>query len=306
MSPGPYFERHAQTFVGALGRLARRPLASALIMGVIGIALALPLLLQLLVQNARALTSNGADAFELAVYLKPATEEAAARTLASQLRGRSDLAAVRLVTATQGLAEFREHSGFGAALDLLAANPLPHVLLLTPAENSRGSEALQRLQSQLKELPAVDDVQLDTAWVKRLQAMLDLLRQLVLSIGALLLAGVAVIVGSTIRFEVTSRRHEIEVMKLLGGSNAFARRPFLYSGLLYGLGGGLVCLTLVAVARYRLDPAVRALTATYGQDAGLIGLGFELSLAALAAAMALGWLGAWVAASWQIRHIDPT
>ena len=305
MSPGAYFERHAQTLIGAMGRLVRRPLASMLIACVIGIALALPLMLQLLVQNARQLAGEGAEAFEISVYLRPAVDEAAARAVAARLRDRSELSAVRLVTATQGLAQFREHSGFGAALDLLDSNPLPNVLVLQPAENSRNPEALQRLQEELRQLPEVDEVQLDTMWVKRVQAILELLRRLVMYLGGLLLAGVVVVVGRTIRFEVASRRREIEVMKLVGGSDGFARRPFLYTGALYGLSGGILCLGLVALMLHLLQPAVLALTATYGSAAGLSGPGGPLSLMALGIALALGWLGAWISATWHIRRIDP-
>lgn len=305
MSLAAYFERHAQTLIGAMGRLVRRPLATLLIACVIGIALALPLLLQLLVQNARQLAGGGADAFEISIYLKPSVDEAAARTLAARLRDRGDLATVRLITATQGLAQFREHSGFGAALDLLDSNPLPNVLVLWPAEGSRNPEALQRLQGELRQLPGVDEVQLDTMWIKRVQAILELLRRLVMYLGTLLLVGVAVMVGSTTRFEVASRRREIEIMKLVGGSDGFARRPFLYTGALYGLSGGILCLALVALVLHLLQPAVLALTAAYGQTAGLSGPDLSLSLMALGAALALGWLGAWISATWQIRHIDP-
>lgn len=305
MRPGAWFERHAQSLVGALGRLVHRPLATVLVTCVIGIALALPLMLQILIQNARQLAGEGADAFEISVYLKPSVDEAAARTLVAGLRDRNDLAAVRLITATQGLAQFREHSGFGAALDLLDSNPLPNVLLIWPARSSRSPTALQRLQEELKRLPGVDEVQLDTMWVKRVQAILELLRRLVMYLGAVLLAGVAVVVGSTIRFEVASRRREIEVMKLVGGSDGFARRPFLYTGALYGLCGGIFCLGLVALLLHLLQPAVLALTSTYGSAAGLSGPGLHLSLTALGIALALGWLGAWISATWHIRDIDP-
>jgi cell division transport system permease protein len=306
MNAGAWFERHAQVLVGAVGRLLKRPIASLMIITVIGVALALPLLLQLLIQNARGLSGEWAQSVELSVYLKPDVDEAAARALAAQLRGHAGIASVQLITAAQAFEEFKATSGFGSALDLLDSNPLPHVIIVRPSIEAGGAQELEALRVQVAAIAGVDQVQLDTAWVKRLHAMLDLLGNLVRFTAALLIAGILIIVSTVTAQEVANRRGEIEVMKLVGGTDGFARRPFLYTGVLYGLGGGLLALLLVGLAHRLLQGAVRELAATYGSAAGLTGMEWKQALVVLAGSSALGWLGAWAAATWHIRGIDPT
>lgn len=306
MSMGTWFERHAQVMVGAVGRLLKRPVASLMIISVIGVAVALPLLLQLLIQNARGLSGGWEQSVELSVYLKPEVDEAAARALTTRLRAHAGIAGVQLVTAAQAFEEFKATSGFGSALDLLDSNPLPHVIVVHPSIEAGGARELEALRVELAALAGVDQVQLDTAWVKRLHALLDLLGRLVRFTAALLIAGILIIVGTVTAQEVANRRGEIEVMKLVGGTDGFARRPFLYTGLLYGLGGGLLALLLVALAHRLLQGAVRELAATYGSAAGLTGMEWKQALVVLAGSSALGWLGAWAAATWHIRGIDPT
>jgi cell division transport system permease protein len=155
-------------------------------------------------------------------------------------------------------------------------------------------------------MPDVQTVQLDTDWVKRLNAMLDILRRVVLLTGSLLGAGVVLIVGNTIRLDILNRRAEIEVMKLVGASDGFARRPFLYSGIWYGLGGGILALILVAVAAAVLAQPVDSLAKLYGSQFHLRGLRFTTAALVLGLAMGLAWLGSWLAATRHIRGIDPT
>jgi cell division transport system permease protein len=306
MNAGAWFERHAQTLVGAVGRMLQRPIASFMIIAVIGIALALPLLLQVLIQNARGLAQDWTEGVELSVYLQPAVDESRARAIASQLRSRGDIATVQVITAAQAFEDFKAHSGFGTALDLLDGNPLPNVLAVRPSIQASSADSLEALKSQLAAIDGVEQVQLDTAWVKRLQAMLDLLHRLVMVIACVLVAGIVIIVGTVTGQDVVNRRGEIEVMKLVGGTDGFARRPFLYTGALYGLAGGCLALLLVAVARQVLNGSVQVLAATYGSRAGLIGMTWMMGMSVLVASILLGWLGAWTAATWQIRGIDPT
>jgi cell division transport system permease protein len=149
-------------------------------------------------------------------------------------------------------------------------------------------------------------VQLDTEWVKRLYAMLDILRRVILLTGGILGLGVMLIVGNTIRLDILNRRSEIEVMKLVGATDGFARRPFLYSGVWYGLGGGALALILVAVAAGVLARPVDALAKLYGSQFHLRGLPWTLGACVLLVAVALAWLGSWLAATRHIRSIDPT
>jgi cell division transport system permease protein len=229
-----WFERHAQSLVGSLGRLARQPFATLLTIAVIGIALALPAALYLVVANMRAVTADLGDTVQLSVYLRMPTTEAQAKKTASAIQARVEVGRAELVSPDEGLAEFRALSGIGEALQALTENPLPWVVKVRPAPQHDSATDVEALAVELRELDEVELVEADTAWVRRLHAILDTLRQLVFLAGAVLAAGVLAIVGNTIRLEINGRRAEIEVTKLVGGSNAFVRRPFLYSGLWQG------------------------------------------------------------------------
>jgi cell division transport system permease protein len=300
-----YFARHAQTLVGSLGRIVKQPFATLMTMGVVAVALALPLLLNLFLMNVRNATEDWNDAYDLSVYMDKKAGAGRVAALAKQLRQRGDVAAVRVITAEQAMQEFREQSGFGKALDALSDNPLPDALVVTPtlaAGTPRGTDALKGAISAMAD---VQTVQLDTEWVKRLNAMLEILRRVVLLTGGLLGAGVVLIVGNTIRLDILNRRAEIEVMKLVGASDGFARRPFLYSGIWYGLGGGFMALVLVAIAAAVLADPVDTLAKLYGSQFHLEGLRFSSAAVVLGAAVGLAWLGSWLAATRHIRGIDP-
>ena len=300
-----YFARHAQTLVGSLGRMVHHPFATLLTMGVVAVALALPLFLNLFLANVRTATESWNDAFDLSVYMDKTASAARVQSLAKQLHQRGDVAAVRVITAEQAMAEFRADSGFGKALDALSDNPLPDTLVVTPtlvASTPFGTDALKEAIAAMAD---VHMVQLDTEWVKRLHALVAVLRTVVALTAALLSAGVVLIVGNTIRLDILNRRSEIEVMKLVGASDRFARRPFLYSGIWYGLGGGLIALLLVAVAAALLARPVENLARQYGSEFHLRGLGFARATLVLGVAVALGWLGSWLAATRHIRAIDP-
>jgi cell division transport system permease protein len=305
MSLRAYFSRHAQVLVGSLGRIVHQPFATLMTMGVIAVALALPLFLSLLLQNARTATGNWNEAYDLSVYMDKKASAARVQSLAKQLRQRGDVAAVRIITAEQALAEFRRDSGFGTALDVLADNPLPDTLVVTPTLTSSTPQGTETLKSAILRMGDVQTVQIDTEWVKRLHAIIDLLRRVVLLTGALLGVGIVLIVSNTIRLDILNRRAEIEVMKLVGASDGFTRRPFLYSGIWYGLGGGLLALMLVAVASTVLARPVAQLAFLYGSTFTLEGLKIAAGGAVLGLAVGLSWLGSWLAATRHIRAIEP-
>lgn len=305
MNMQAYFARHAQTLVGSLGRMISQPFATLMTVGVIAVALALPLFLDLCLTNMRTATGNWSDAFDLSVYLDKKASAVRTASVAKQLRQRGDVAAVRIISADQAMAEFRGDSGFGKALDALSENPLPDTLIVTPSLAASTPEGTDALMAAIAAMADVNFVQIDTEWVKRLHAMLDILRRVVALTAALLCAGVVLIVGNTIRLDILNRRTEIEVMKLVGASDGFARRPFLYSGLWYGLGGGLLALILVVIAASVLARPVDALAKLYGSQFHLQGLRFKTGALVLGFAMALAWLGSWLAATRHIHAIDP-
>lgn len=298
--------RHVQTLIGSLGRLSQHKLATALTMLVIGIALALPASLHLLVSNARTATGDWNRALDLTVFLKRPTSSGEAERIAERLHQRRDVAEVELLLADAALKEFRRESGFGEAMDALKENPLPHTLVVRPTADYMTVGNLETLAADIRALPSVDVVQLDTAWVKRLNAILDALRRGVLLAGAVLALGVIVIVGNTIRLDIQNRRDEIEVTKLVGGSDAFVRRPFLYTGFWYGLGGALTAWFITLVATTVLREPIGRVAALYGSDFQLGGLGLEPSAALLGSGVLLGWLGSYLAASRHLRDIEPS
>lgn len=300
-----WFERHVQTMVGSLGRLWQQPFAALLTILVIGIALALPACLHTLVQNVRIASGGWGQALDISVYMKQSTGLEDTRKLAAKLRQRRDVDEVRLIEADDALEEFRRSSGFGAALDALESNPLPHALVVRPDTQFRSPEQVASLTEALDELPEVDIVQLDTEWVTRFHAMLDVVRRIVLLAAGLFALGILVIVGNTIRLDIENRRDEIEVTKLVGGSNAFVRRPFLYNGVWYGLGGGLIAWLVVTVAVTLLAEPVQRIAGLYGSRFELAGLSALGAMALVAGGIALGWLGSFIAATRELRGIEP-
>jgi cell division transport system permease protein len=272
---------------------------------VIGIALALPACLHLLVDNAQNATGDWNRAVDISVYLKRPTAVDEAQRIADRLRQRRDIAEVELITADAALKEFRRSSGFGEAIDALRENPLPHALSVRPRPEFATAAHLETVASDIRELPSVDVVQLDTAWVNRLHAMLDAIRRGIVLAAALLALGVIVIVGNTIRLDIQNRRDEIEVTKLVGGSDAFVRRPFLYSGVWYGLGGGIVAWVVSAIVIASLREPVTRLAGLYGSGFEIRGLGLQPTLVLLASGVVLGWLGSFIAATRHLRDIEP-
>ena len=305
MSPTTLATRHAQALLGAAGRLARSPLATVLTLLVIGLALTLPAALAVLVTNAETATGGFTQAVDMSVYLKSGVSLGEAQRLAERARTIPGVESVTVISAAQGLRQFRKYSGFGAALDALHSNPLPNVLHIVPRPASSSALDLERLRGDLAAWPAVDMVQLDARWALRFNAILGVLRRLVSIAAVLLGAGVLAVIGNTIRLEIQGRRAEIEVTKLVGGSNAFVRRPFLYTGMLYGLGGAVLAWLIVEAALIGLAGPVARLAQLYGSAFVLRGLTGRQCGVLFGGGLALGWLGAWISAHRHLRSIEP-
>ena len=299
-----WLTRHASMSLGALGRLSRQPFASLMIILVIGVTLALPAAINVVIKNAQSVSGSWDNALDFSVYLKLDLTVSEAEGLARLIGQRADITSVDLVTADEALAEFKQQSGFGAALDQLGNNPLPHALVVRPSPGNT-SASLTLLQEEIGNLPETDLVQVDTEWVQRFHAILDIVRQ-ALAIGAALLGlAIVVIIGNTIRLDIENRREEIEVTKLIGASNAFVRRPFLWTGFWYGLLGGSCALLLVQYGLYLLrDPGAR-LAGLYQGNITVTTLGAAESLAIIGTAVFLGLLASWVTAARHMRRIEP-
>jgi cell division transport system permease protein len=299
------FERHMQALLGSLGRLARQPFATLLTIVVISIALALPTALYLVVANMRGVTEGLDDTVQLSAYLPMSATESQAKRISAAIASKPGVSGTELVSPDEGLAEFRQRSGIGDALKALPENPLPWLVKVRPAPPRDTAAAVESLAAEIRRMEGVDLVEADTAWVRRLHAIEDTMQQLVLLIATVLAAGVLAVVGNTIRLEINGRRAEIEVTKLVGGSNAFVRRPFLYSGLWQGLAGGLLAVGLVAGGLAALEPFIARLAAAYGAAFTLQGLSPREWPVVVGGGALLGFIGAWLAAGYHLRRIEP-
>ena len=299
-----FFAEHARQLVAALGRLAQHPGSTLLTIGVIGIALSLPAGLRVVVNNGRVLAGSWEHAQDFTVYLNMEVSMNAAGILAQEIRGLDDVADVTFIGRDDALEDFKRYSGFGDVMRALDSNPLPHALVVRPRTDLE-PKAIAELAKVLERREETDLVQLDTAWVDRFRAMLDISRRAVDLASALLALAVIVVIGNTIRLEINNRRREIEVTKLVGGSNAFIRRPFLYLGLWYGFGGGLLAWILINIGLQALSGPVAQLTGLYTSTFRLTGLPWLESIALLGGGGLLGWLGAGLATSRHLAAIEP-
>lgn len=297
---GIWLDQHLYSFVSSLGRVVRKPWATLLTIGVMAVAFALPLGLWLALSNVEHFAGSVQQSREIDLFLKPEIDVARAGALADELRGRADVAAIELRTPEQGLAEFRERSGLGAALEALDSNPLPSLLIITP----RGEDA--QLVAALQALPETDLLQHDAAWRERLQGWLNFGERLSGVLAALFGLGALLVVGNTVRLDIQSRREEIGVLQLLGATDGFIRRPFIYLGAWYGLAAGGLALGLLTLAAAALRAPLAALAKSYGSGFALTGLEPALAGAVLLAAAVIGWLGAWLVTGHFLRQTRPT
>ena len=271
---------------------------------VIAVTLAIPAALNLAIKNFAAISSSWDEALDFSVFLDTGLSVGEAEGIAKLIGQRADVADVQLITANDALEEFKQQSGFGDALDQLSDNPLPHTLVVRPSP-ANTAESMLLLREELATLPEIEFVQVDTEWVQRFHAILEIVQRAV-SIGAGLLGlAIIVIIGNTIRLEIQNRRDEIEVTKLIGASNAFVRRPFLWSGFWYGLFGSLLGLGLVQYGLYLLQPTVTRLAGLYQSGLTVLSLDWRDSLTIIGIGVALGLAGSWFAAARHMRAIEP-
>jgi cell division transport system permease protein len=301
-----YLIHHLRAFFASLGSLLRTPFASFMTAVVIGVALALPSGFHALLLSVQSLASGWeGEVAQVSLFLKPDIKDDAARNLAWRLRSMDDVAGVRYISPQQALEEFQRSSGLSDALAYLDDNPLPAVLVVKPAEGFARPAVMRDLVQRLQALPEVESTQLDWAWLERLHALVALADRAMAWVGVVLAVAVLFIVGNTIRLAIENRREEIIITKLVGATDAFIRRPFIYGGIWYGLAGGLIALIIVDGVLWGMRGPVARLAALYKSDfqLGMIGAGETLFI--LVAGAFLGWLGAWVAVGRHLRHIEP-
>jgi cell division transport system permease protein len=297
--------QHARAFVFSIGNLFKNPVGNLFSIAVIGVALALPAGFYLVLSNTDRLIESWEGNIQIALYLKPEVGDQRINDLKQELERQDNIISVSLITRDQALQEYKALSGFSEALDALEENPLPSMLLIQPQLESISGQQGEALLRQFADIPEVDSAQLDRQWVKRLIVILDILERVVVVLSTLLSIAVLLIIGNTIRLSIINKRTEIEINKLFGATNAFIQRPFLYSGLIFGIFGSLLSWLLLFLSTLFLQAPVSELAALYNSDFSLQGLTYMELLILLGAGGGLGLLGSRIAVGRHLKEIEP-
>ncbi len=296
---------HKEAINFSLSHLWQSQLSTWITLAAIAIALSLPASLYLLLQNLKTLTDDKREVPTISLFIKQDITEQQARDRGELLQELAEVDKVVMVPKSEALEDFRKITGFAETLETLDENPLPHVLVVTPHMDLFGEPELDmtKLARKLESYPEIDLVQMDIEWVQRLRGILRIAERAIMLISLLLGLTVLLVIGNTIKLNVESRKEEIDVAKLIGATASYIRRPFIYSGIWYGLFGGILSLVIVHLALYSLVPAVEELARLYGSSFQIGGLGFKMTLYILLASSLLGIIGAWIAVG---RHLKST
>ena len=300
-----YVKLHLHALVFTLGQASRRPVGTSMTVAVVGIALALPSGLEVALSNLRSLQGAFHEGAEISLFLRLDLPSERGIALAEQLRQEPGVAEVQYVSREEALQEFAQMSGMGDVLGALNDNPLPDVVLVRPARTRFSPGDAEALRARLATLPEVDLAKLDLEWLRRLKGLLDIGRRVAAVLAGLLSLAVLLVVGNTIRLDIENHREEIVVQKLVGATDAFVRRPFLYTGIWHGLLGGGFAWLLVNMAVGLVRPPVGHLAAAYGSEFQLKAPDLADSALLLVGGALLGLVGAWLAVARQLREIEP-
>jgi len=292
-----YGLRHIQAGLNSLGQLSRAPIATFITCLVIGITLALPVALFVLLKNVDVLGQKLEQNTQITLYLKPDVNASQAAVLLKKLNDNNLIASARTISPTAGLEELQQQSGVSDMLTELQNNPLPWAVVIVPTSDQQTPAALSALSDTLKQLPEVAAVQLDSSWIERLFALLTLAHRMTYALALFLGMAVLLIVNNCIRSATQTHQKEIDIIKLIGGTRAFIRRPFLYAGMIYGLLGGIIAWQLVDLFLLWLKSPIQHLISLYNSTFQIMGLNPIDTLLLLLCSVALGWLGSWLAAT---------
>ena len=301
-----YLRHHLQMLVASLGNLTRQPVSTLMTSAVIAIALALPAGLYIALDNASQLSADWDGSTLISLFLEDNVDLDQAQKLADRLALSKEIEKVMIIDRDQGLKQFQRVSGFGDAIKFLDENPLPHVITVQPVDDQQRPDKVVHLVEKLQNENLVELAQLDMQWVKRLYTLLDVAQRGVWIIGSLLSLAVLLIIGNTIRLDIQNRREAIEVSKLIGASDAFIRRPFLYTGIWYGISGGLLAWVLTGVSLGIMADPVQELAALYHSSYELSGLDAGDIATLLILSCLLGLAGSWIAVGRHLSEIEPS
>ena len=301
-----YFGNHLRVSLASLGRLYAQPVATIMTATVIAIALALPVGLYIALDNVGQLSSDWDGSTQISLFLHTHVKKHDAQKLMQRLEKHKNIKKIEFIDKEEGLEQFREISGFGDALKYLDNNPLPNVLVVHPKISNNQTDSTTHLVKELGKNKLVELAQLDVQWVKRLYTFLEIANRSILVISSMLAMAVLLIIGNTIRLDIQNRREEIEVSKLIGASNAFIRRPFLYTGIWYGAIGGILAWIINQISLLLVENPIHKLALLYHSDFRLSGLGAGNTLLLILLSSLLGLAGSWIAVSRHLKEIEPS
>jgi cell division transport system permease protein len=302
---GGWQEQWRYALRGTLSDMWRQPLATLLTVMVIAISLTLPSVCYMVWKNVSQAATQWYPAPQLTVYLDKALDDTAAENVTAQLKQLDGVDNVNYLTREEALNEFRNWSGFGGSMDMLEQNPLPAVAIITPKLNFQNSDTMANLRDRVSKVQGVDEVRMDDSWFARLAALTGLVGQIASMIGLLMVVAVFLVIGNSVRLSIFARRDTINVQKLIGATDGFILRPFLYGGALLGLGGAVLSLLLSEVLVLRLQSVVAQVATVFGTTFVLEGFSWDEGLLLLLIAAIIGWIAAWLATVQHLRRFTP-
>ena len=301
---GAYLLHHMQSLLFSLGKIYQAPATTIMTVAVIGITLSLPGGFYLFLKNIDAMSGDFRSSSQISLYLDLELSEKRGREVEKDIAGMENVASTRFISRDVSLQEFREQSGFGKSIDTLSANPLPHTIIVEPTAGD--SFAVRNLLNSLQAIPEVEIAKLDTEWLERLYTIIEIARRAVVIISILFACAVLLVIGNTIRLDIQNRYQEIVVTKLIGATDAFIRRPFLYGGIWYGLLGGIVSWLIVEIGYLAISGPLSRLQVLYRSDMTLLTFSAGEFLVLLASSTILGLAGSWIAVARHLNQIEPT
>lgn len=300
-----YLLHHLQSLLFSLGKLYQAPATTIMTVAVIGITLSLPGGFYLFLKNIDAISGDFRSSSQISLFLTLDLSDKQARALEQDVAGMTDVLSTTFISRQQALAAFRQDSGFGKSIDTLSSNPLPHTIIVEPRPEA-DTFAVRNLLNGLQAMPEVDIAKMDTEWLERLYTILEIARRSVAMITILFACAVLLIIGNTIRLDIQNRYQEIIVTKLIGATDAFIRRPFLYGGVWYGLFGGLVSWLIVELGYLVISGPLNRLNLLYQADLSFITFSLHDFIVLLSSSTLLGLAGSWITVARHLREIEPS
>ena len=295
---------HFQSLVFSLGKIYQAPATTIMTVAVIGITLSLPGGFYLFLKNIDAMSGDFRSSSQISLYLDLELSEKRGRALERQIAGDPNVLATQFISRDLSLEEFRQNSGFGKSIDTLSSNPLPHTIIVEP--RPADTFAVRNLLNSLQAIPEVEIAKLDTEWLERLYTIIEIARRSVIMITVLFACAVLLIIGNTIRLDIQNRYQEIIVTKLIGATDAFIRRPFLYGGIWYGLFGGIISWLIVEIGYLAIAGPLERLNLLYQSELDLITFSIGDFIILITSSTLLGLTGSWIAVARHLNQIEPT